>query len=106
MVKLSNAQFYGALGLAQKAGKVVSGEFQTEKAIKELKAQLVIVANDASENTRKHFNDMCAFRNIPVAEGPEMDELGSAIGKDMRSVVGITDRGFAESIRKKLNYTR
>lgn len=102
MVTLNNAQFQGALGLAMKAGKVVSGEFQTEKAIKELKAQLVIVAQDASGNTRKHFTDMCSFRDIPITDGPMMEDLGRAIGKEMRSVVGITDHGFAESIRKKL----
>ena len=37
------------IGLAQKAGKIVSGEFATEKAVKTGKAALVIVAGDASE---------------------------------------------------------
>ena len=35
------------IGLAQKAGKIVSGEFATEKAVKTGKAALVIVAGDA-----------------------------------------------------------
>ena len=35
-------------GLAAKAGKVVSGEFATEKAVKTGKAYLVITAQDAS----------------------------------------------------------
>ena len=43
------------VGLAMKAGKVVSGEFSTEKAVKEGKASLVIVAEDASDNTKKLF---------------------------------------------------
>ena len=34
----------GSLGLAMKAGDVVSGEFMTEKAIREGIASLVIVA--------------------------------------------------------------
>ena len=34
------------IGLAQKAGKIVSGEFATEKAVKTGKAALVIVAGD------------------------------------------------------------
>ena len=42
------------LGLAAKAGSVVSGEFSTEKAVKEGKAYLVIVAGDASDNTKKN----------------------------------------------------
>ena len=42
------------LGLAAKAGKVVSGEFSTEKAIKARKAYIVMVAEDASDNTKRH----------------------------------------------------
>ena len=34
------------IGLAQKAGKVASGEFSTEKAVKTGKAYTVIVADD------------------------------------------------------------
>ena len=41
------------IGLAQKAGKVASGEFSTEKAVKTGKAYTVIVADDSSDNLRK-----------------------------------------------------
>lgn len=51
----------GSLGLAMKAGDVVSGEFMTEKAIREGIARLVIVAKDASGNTKKKFADSCHF---------------------------------------------
>ena len=53
------------LGLSAKAGNVASGEFSTEKAVKEGKAHLVIVAGDASDNTKKHFRDMCSFYEVP-----------------------------------------
>ena len=38
---------HSMIGLATKAGKVVSGEFAVEKAIKDGKAFLVIIAEDA-----------------------------------------------------------
>jgi len=41
------------LGLAARAGKVVSGEFSVEKLIKANKAKLVLVALDASDPTKK-----------------------------------------------------
>ena len=44
------------IGLAMKAGKVVSGEFSVEKCIKSGKARLVIIATDASENTKINVN--------------------------------------------------
>lgn len=46
------------LSLAMKAGKLVSGEFLTEKAVKTGKATLVIAAEDASDNTKKMFTDV------------------------------------------------
>ena len=51
------------IGLAQKAGKVASGEFSTEKAVKEHKAYMVIVADDSSDNTKKNFKNMCEYYN-------------------------------------------
>lgn len=93
---------YSMIGIAEKAGKVVSGEFSTEKAIKGKKACLVILASDASENTRKHFSDMCAWRNIPVFRYGKKEELGHAVGKEMRVNLAITDKGLADSIRKRI----
>ena len=46
------------IGLATKAGKAPSGEFSTEKAVKEGKAAMVIVSEEASENTKKMFRNM------------------------------------------------
>lgn len=54
------------LGIAAKAGGVASGEFSTEKAVKDGRAWLVIVASDASENTQKHFRDMTTFYEVPM----------------------------------------
>ena len=45
---------------------MASGEFSTEKAVKDGRAWLVIVASDASENTQKHFRDMTTFYEVPM----------------------------------------
>lgn len=54
------------IGMAMKAGKVASGEFATEKAVKTGKAYMVIVASDSSDNTKKNFSDMCSYYNVPI----------------------------------------
>ena len=63
------------LGLATRSRNVVSGGFATEEAVKRGKAYLVIIAEDASDNTRKKYSNMCEFykapyqyyrRNVPV----------------------------------------
>ncbi len=89
------------LGLAAKAGKIASGEFQADKAIKERKAYLVIVAIDASDNTKKDFSDACNYYKVPFKLRGSKDDLGRSIGKDYRAVVAVTDEGFARAILRK-----
>ena len=52
------------ISLATKAGKTKSGEFMTEKEVKEGRAHLVIVADDASDNTKKKFQNMLTIKNV------------------------------------------
>ncbi len=90
------------LSLMQKAGKLQSGEFQTETAVKTGKAFCVIVAEDASDNTKKLFNDKCTFYKVPIVVFGTKEGLGHAIGKEERSSVAIIDEGFAKSFQKKM----
>lgn len=93
------------LGLAKKAGKVVSGESKTETAVKGGTACLVIVATDASDNTKKLFKDKATYRSIPIYLFGTKEELGHALGQEFRSSVAITDHGFAEAIQKRIEET-
>ena len=92
----------GTLGLAMKSGNVVSGEFLTEQAIRAGTARLVIVAEDASDNTKKKFRDMCKFYEVPIYFYGDKDTLGHAMGKEFRASLAILDEGFAKGIRKQL----
>lgn len=97
-------KIYSMLGLCQKAGKLVSGEFSVENAIKGGKACLVLVSSDASENTKKKFRDKCDYYGVPITEFGVKERLGSAIGKEVRTSVAITDSGFAKSLQEKLEH--
>lgn len=90
------------LGIAARGRNMVSGEFMTEKAVKGFQACLVIVAKDASDNTKKMFHDMCSFYEVPIYEYGTKEELAHAIGKEMRASLAITDEGIAKSIIQKL----
>ncbi|MGN0170182.1 MAG: L7Ae/L30e/S12e/Gadd45 family ribosomal protein [Lachnospiraceae bacterium] len=90
------------LGLATKAGKLVSGEFMTETVIKKSGARLVILAKDCSDNTKKKFYNMCDYRDIPCYEYSDKEELGRCIGKEFRACLAVTDPGFATSIISNL----
>ena len=90
------------IGLATKAGKTASGEFCTEKEVKSGKASLVIIADDASDNTKKKFKNMCDFYHVPICFYRDKDTLGHAMGKQFRASLAILDEGFAKGIRKHI----
>ncbi len=95
---------YSLLGLCQRASRLVSGEFMTEKAVKDKSAELVFVASDASNNTKKLFGNICNTHNVQLIEFGTKDELGRAIGKDVRASIGVVDEGFAKAILKELQH--
>lgn len=98
---MKESKILSYLGLATKARKLVSGEFMTEKTVKEGKAQLVIVADDASDNTKKMFQNMCEFYHVPLYIMSNKVTLGHAIGKEFRASLAVLDQGFANAIQKQ-----
>ena len=91
------------ISLATKAGKSASGEFCTEKEVKSGKASLVIIADDASDNTKKKFKNMCDFYHVPICFYKDKDTLGHAMGKQFRASLAILDQGFAKGIRESMD---
>lgn len=90
------------LGMAMKGRNLVSGEFQTLEAIKKGSAMLIIIAEDASDNTKKLFTDKCSFYKVPIQFFGTRESLGRAIGKDFRSSLGVCEAGLADAIVKQL----
>ena len=90
------------IGLAMKAGKVKSGGFSTEQSVKKGRACLVVVSKEASENTKKMFQDMCRYYQVKCICLGSKEQLGSACGKEMRASLAVEDSGFAEAIGKQM----
>lgn len=97
-----NNKIYSTISLAQKAGKLFTGEDTCIRAIKAGKGKLVIVAQDSSPNTKKQFKNMCQYRNIPYWEFGSKELLGKYCGKEYRAVVCVNDDHFARLIIQKL----
>lgn len=93
------------LGLAMRAGKIVTGDEAVLKAVRSSEAKLVVLAGDASDNTQKKFRDKCGTYDIPLVIAFHRDSLGASIGKDHRVVLAVTDKGFAEMISRVLGDT-
>ena len=84
--------------LAQRAGKLVTGEFGCEKALQNKTACLIIVCEDASDNTKKKFSQKCFFYKKPFYIRFNKDELSAAIGKQNRVSFAVIEPGFADRI--------
>lgn len=91
------------IGLAKRARKVVSGEFSTEKSVKSGRSHLVIVSEEASDNTKKMFTNMCAYYKVPICLFGTKDELGHAMGQEFRASLSVEDAGFAKSMAGLMN---
>lgn len=98
----NNKKILNLLGLATKAGKIVSGEFMTEKAIKDGRACLVILSEEASPNTRKMFSNMCTYYKVPIHFFGKKEELGHSMGKEMRASLAVLDVGFSKALVKQI----
>ncbi len=99
---MDSNKIYSLLGLCMRAGKLKSGEFSVLDAIRKHTAEIVIISEDASDNTKKQFNDKCSYYKVPIILFGNKERLGHAIGKDVRTSLAITDKGFAQSLRKNL----
>lgn len=98
-----NNRALSMLGIATKAGKTVTGEFATEKAVKEGSAYLVIVADDASDNTKKKFRNMCEYYQVTLKVFADKNALGNACGKEFRASLAVIDEGLANAVMKQID---
>ena len=93
-------KIFGLIGLAKRAGKISGGEFSVTASIKDKTAQLVIIAADASDNTKKKIIDSCRFYNVDYIEYGSLEELGKFTGSGIRAVISVKDSGFKNAIKK------
>jgi ribosomal protein L7Ae-like RNA K-turn-binding protein len=99
---MASDKVFSLLGLCRRAGRLAWGEEKSLKSIREKRAHLVLLAVDASGNTRKRIMDKCVFYSIAYVSFSTLSELGAVTGADARAVVSVLDKGFAAAIQKEL----
>ncbi|MBE5806517.1 MAG: 50S ribosomal protein L7ae [Clostridiales bacterium] len=100
---VNKTKILGLLGLARRAGKIVSGADAVKEAYMKKKLKLVILSEDASERTKSNFYNLIDRQFVNICEFSTMDELGHIIGKTPKAVIGIKDINFAKEIIKNIN---
>ena len=97
---MNENKIYNLLSMAQRANKVVSGDFAVVKAVQERKAKLVLTANDAAEETKNKYQHLADEAGVKLYYLFDREELGHCIGKEFRAVAAVIDKGFADALVK------
>lgn len=103
---MNEKKIYSWLGLAMRSGNLVSGDDTTLRDLKKMRLSLIILADDASANTKKLFTDKSSYRNIACRQFGTKEELGRSIGKSPRAVLGIKDKKISYQILILLDGTQ
>lgn len=88
------------LGLAQRAGKLISGDELVRDAVKAGNIKLLVVASDTSSKTMASFERLSTDYGVPLVTHFTSLEISQAIGRG-RKILGLTDVGM---MKKFLSY--
>ncbi|NLK73439.1 MAG: 50S ribosomal protein L7ae [Clostridiales bacterium] len=91
------------LGLAKKSGSLISGYNTCIHYLDKNKVKLLIIAEDASDNTKGKFTELAVRKNITYFIWGNKDDLSHWVGMENRSVLGIINENFASAIISELS---
>ncbi|HBG07212.1 MAG TPA: DUF448 domain-containing protein [Geobacter sp.] len=86
------------LCLANKGGKIVSGSDQVMDKLKKGGAGLLFIATDISVDIGEKFRGVARLKGVPCVALFSKERLGGLLGKELRSVLAVSDSGFVGSI--------
>jgi ribosomal protein L7Ae-like RNA K-turn-binding protein len=99
---MNNKKILSYISMAQRARKLISGTDMIIDTIRKDNKGIIIVAEDASKNTKKTLKDKASTYNTKVLEVFTIEELSNAIGKENRVAVYLQDEGFKNAIIKNI----
>lgn len=99
---MKDEKIVNLLSMAQRAGKVASGEFAVEKALAAKQAALLLVAADAAESTKANCEAAAARQGIKVYYVLSREALGHCLGKEFRSSAALLDKGFSKALEQRI----
>lgn len=87
----------GLLGLATRAGQLLTGADRAAEMARRGEAKLILVDEAASDNTRKRLSDSMQAHQVPCLILQE-DLLGRAIGKPGIMAAAMTTGGITQRV--------
>jgi uncharacterized protein len=96
---LMRERIIGYIGLANKAGKVISGGTMVSEAIRgKIKPGLILVSTDVSEAIGEKIVVLAEVNRIRCERIMSKDDFGAILGKAPRSAVAVKHGGFVERL--------
>jgi predicted RNA-binding protein YlxR (DUF448 family)/ribosomal protein L30E len=102
-----SGRILGYIGLANRAGKVVSGGSLVSDAIRSSnKPGLVLLAKDVSEAIGEKIEMLAAVSHVDCVRILTKDDFGSILGKAPRSAVAVKASGFVAQLKHEIERYR
>lgn len=99
----SEKRILQTIGLAYRASLLTSGFDAIEIALHTGEVELLIVAKNGSEKQRAKLLRIAKEEEARCRTFGTAEQLGRAIGKDMRIAVAILDRGMADKLLLRID---
>ena len=91
------------LGFAKKSGNMVMGSGTCTLYMKKHKIKLLIITTDTAEKSKEKILKEAENTHTKYRVYGECDEISHLVGSPGRTVFGITDKKFAETIMKAID---
>jgi hypothetical protein len=91
-----------SLALANKAGRAVSGSDKVMESLRRGEASLLIMAADISADSEAKFRFTAEKNGVDIFSFSQKDQLGTPLGKEIRTAVAIAPGAFADKLRREL----
>ena len=95
-IQVLSTRLQRCLGMAQKAGAILSGQEALRYAIDQGTVHCLVLAEDAMQERVAAYQALCAVRHITCVRALPKDVLGACIGKAPRTALGIRTKHFGD----------
>lgn len=100
--RLLTGRISATLAMANKAGKAVSGSDKVMESLRRGDPALLILATDIAVDSEAKFRAIAGKQGVEIFRFSLKEQLGTPLGKEIRTAVAIAPGAFAENLRREL----
>lgn len=98
-----NQRIFGLLGVARKAGEVISGTSQLQAAFGRQEIKYLIIAEDAADGSVGKITRQADQERVQWVRFSSQAMLGQIAGRENRNCIGIKNKQFADLLALETN---